>query len=278
MTAPAMQLAEINGAKLELFDNGNQRGDPVMFIHGAGSIECHAILREPRMNEEFRLVHVHRRGYGRSERREGETTLAQEAADCRAALDHLGVERAHFVGESSGGVILLQYALAYPETVASLALLEPALPAVVHQSPELNAAQQRAGELFEAGDRVGAADAFYREICGSDYRELLDPNLPSGWLNQLADDMDAIVFQESPAMDAWQFTRDDAVRIARPVLNVVGGDSRPYFHDCHEIIASWIPHAENVVLPDTRHCILEMNSSGVAGHFADFFSRHRVDR
>jgi pimeloyl-ACP methyl ester carboxylesterase len=274
MSTSTMQLVEIDGVSMELFDLGV--GEPVMFIHGAGSIECHAILRDPRLAENHRLVHIHRRGYGNSQARTGETSVSLEAADCRAALEYLGINRAHIVGESSGGIITLQYALDFPETVQSITLLEPALPAVINSSPELNAALARAGDRFEAGDKVGAVDAFFQEICGPDYRDVMDPNLPTGWMERLADEMDTIVFTESPAMDAWSFTQEEANRLTMPVLNLVGEDSRHYFHECHDIVRNRIPHAENVVLPGTRHCMLEMNPGGVANALLDFFSRHPI--
>ena len=44
-----------------------------------------------------------------------------------ALLRHLGIERAHVVGHSSGGVMALRLALDAPEAVHSLILLEPAL-------------------------------------------------------------------------------------------------------------------------------------------------------
>jgi pimeloyl-ACP methyl ester carboxylesterase len=54
-------------------------------------------------------------------------SLAQQAADCRALLEYLDIERAHVVGHSSGGLIALRLALDAPQVVHSLVLLEPAL-------------------------------------------------------------------------------------------------------------------------------------------------------
>lgn len=42
------------------------------------------------------------------------------AADCLAALDHAGVERAHVVGGSAGGPIAVQLAATHPDRVASI--------------------------------------------------------------------------------------------------------------------------------------------------------------
>ncbi len=46
--------------------------------------------------------------------------LSDMAADAVAVLDHLGVERAHVVGASMGGMIVQTMAIEFPERVASL--------------------------------------------------------------------------------------------------------------------------------------------------------------
>ncbi|MBV9173537.1 MAG: alpha/beta fold hydrolase [Chloroflexi bacterium] len=60
---------------------------------------------EPALTSHSRLVHYHRRGYAGSSRVAAPFSIAQQAADCLAVLRHLGIERAHVVGHSSGGAI-----------------------------------------------------------------------------------------------------------------------------------------------------------------------------
>ena len=65
----------------------------------------------------YRVVRCDMRGFGRS------TTEHVEFAywaDVAALLDHLGVDRAHVVGQSFGGSIALDLALARPACVATL--------------------------------------------------------------------------------------------------------------------------------------------------------------
>ena len=54
-------------------------------------------------------------------------SVVEAAADARALLDHLGIDRAHVVGHSYGGCVALQLALDAPRMVRSLALVEAAL-------------------------------------------------------------------------------------------------------------------------------------------------------
>jgi pimeloyl-ACP methyl ester carboxylesterase len=272
LTMQMMQQTRINGTNFELFDSG--AGDPVMFIHGGGSPECDAILQEPALNGSFRLIHFHRRGYGKSDPADPSSTLAHGAADCRSILEQLGIEKAHLVAESSGGAILLQFALNYPDAIQSLALLEPALLSEIGDTPELAATLERAESLYEEGDRAGAVDAFMQEVAGADYRTRFDQNLPTGWFERLANDADTMFQIEAHQLQSWTFTAEDAARITQPVLNMMGEETRPYFRKCHNLIREWIPHAENVVLPNATHCILETNPSGAAEELASFFMRH----
>src|SRR5687767_4563107 len=121
-----MERARINGTELEYEVAG--RGETVVFIHGALIADAfRPLLREPALAGHHRLVAYDRRGYRGSSRAAGPDSVARQAADCRALLRHLGVERAHVVWHSYGGAVALQLALDAPDVVQSLALLEPAL-------------------------------------------------------------------------------------------------------------------------------------------------------
>src|SRR5262249_34375767 len=128
----------------------------------------------------YRLVRYHRRGYAGSAPVPAPSSIAQQAADGRALLRRLGIERAHVVGHSSGGAIALQLALDAPEGVHSLLFVEPALvdvPSGSLRGEVLGRVLQR----YEAGDKEGAADGFLQWAIGSDYRGWLDRLIPGAY-------------------------------------------------------------------------------------------------
>jgi pimeloyl-ACP methyl ester carboxylesterase len=96
--------------------------------HGSHIADAFApLLLEPVLTERYQLALYHRRGFAGSTHPNGPLSIAQQAADCRAFMGQVGLQCAHIVGHSYGGAIALQLALDAPESVHSLALLEPAL-------------------------------------------------------------------------------------------------------------------------------------------------------
>ena len=155
-----------------------------------------------------RLVRYHRRGYAGSSRVAAPFSIAQQAADCLALLRHLGIERAHVVGHSSGGIVALRLALDVPEVVHSLVLLEPAL-LDVPSGPQMGEVLGPVLQRYGAGDKEGAVDSFLRWAIGPDYRTWLDPTIPGAY-DQMVADADTFFGVELPSLQEWYLTREDA--------------------------------------------------------------------
>ena len=165
----------------------------------------------------------------------GQSAVQSRSASCRLPplLGHLGIERAHVVGHSSGGVIALRLALDAPELVHSLILLEPAL-LDVPSGALLAEALGPVLEQYGAGDKEGAADSFLRWAIGPDYRGWLDRLIP-GAFQQLVADADTFFGVEHPSLQEWHFTRDDARAITQPVLGVFGAESASIWPGWNEV-------------------------------------------
>ena len=271
-----MQRVNLNGADLEYEVQGS--GEPLLLIDGSILADVYFPLRaEPPIANHYRVISYHRRGFAGSSRASIPFTIAQQAADGRALLQHLGIPRAHIAGHSYGAAIAMQWALDAPTAIQSLALFEPPLVASIPSGPafwEGVAAVRQ--QLYDPGDKVGAIDAFLTAVVGANYRQLIEQYLPPGALELAVTDLDTFFQVELPALQQWRVTAEDARRIHQPVLSVVGTMTDPVFRESHALVKQWIPQAEELVVPQATHALQFMNPSAVADGLARFLARHKL--
>lgn len=93
-------------------------GAPIVLIQGANLPMEMWDAQVEFFATEFTVVRYDVRGFGGSGPRDG--VPYQSHADLKALLDHLRIERAHLIGLSLGGRIAVDFALTYPDRVASL--------------------------------------------------------------------------------------------------------------------------------------------------------------
>ena len=104
-------------------ETGGGPATPILFLHGVGSdksvwhpqLAAFAVTR--------RAIAIDYPGYGESEPHEG-ATRDDFARAALAALDALGIERAHICGLSLGGVVAIAMHALAPERCASLILAD----------------------------------------------------------------------------------------------------------------------------------------------------------
>jgi proline iminopeptidase len=122
-SSSTLPFATINGTELFYISTGT--GIPCLVMHGGLGVD-HTYLHpwlDP-LGDRFRLVYYDHRGNGRSGRPSLSTlTLSQLAADADALRSHLDVEQVAVLGHSFGGLIALEYALAYPHRLSHLILV-----------------------------------------------------------------------------------------------------------------------------------------------------------
>src|SRR5205085_1051506 len=84
---------------------GRRDGSPVLLIQGLGVDHRGWALQRGAFGRHHRCIALDNRGTGHSDAPPGPYDLARMAKDAIAVLDAVGVERAHVVGASMGGVI-----------------------------------------------------------------------------------------------------------------------------------------------------------------------------
>jgi 3-oxoadipate enol-lactonase len=111
-----------DGTRLYYVDAGRPDREPVLLVQGLGVDHRGWILQRPRFQRRYRCLLPDNRGVGRSDRPSGPYDLEVMAADLVAVLDHAGIDSAHVVGASMGGVLAQILAVRHPERVRSLTL------------------------------------------------------------------------------------------------------------------------------------------------------------
>jgi len=98
-------------------------GEPLLLIQGMSGHSLH--WGEPLLSDlerDFDLITIDNRGTGDSPRVDAPFTIAEMADDAAAVLDELGIESAHVLGISMGGMIAQELVLRHPDKVRTLAL------------------------------------------------------------------------------------------------------------------------------------------------------------
>src|SRR5215210_4168058 len=173
-----MQSVNVNGVDLEYEATG--AGEPVLLVSPVLADGFLPLLAEPALTDRYRLIRYHKRGWLGSTHTPPPVSIADHAGDAAALLDHLGVQRAHIAGHSSGAAVAVQLALDHPEYVHTLMLLELSLLCL----PSGEAFLTQAEPVFEAytsGDHAGALAMFMSAVSGLEWercRALLEDSVP----------------------------------------------------------------------------------------------------
>ncbi|MCE8001997.1 alpha/beta fold hydrolase [Billgrantia ethanolica] len=104
--------------ELNFQDSGGE-GTPLIVVHGLLGSADNWRSHVKQWQEQRRVVAVDLRNHGRSPHAEG-MSYGEMAEDLLALMDRLGIDRAHLLGHSMGGKVVISVARMAPQRVASL--------------------------------------------------------------------------------------------------------------------------------------------------------------
>ena len=119
------KMLMIGPRRLMYADEGS--GLAVLILHGARSFEGQWDWQMDRLIEAgYRAIYPHRAGRLDSDPHEGPLSLAKDARDAFALLDHLGVEKFVVMGHSQGAFVAQQVLLCQPGRVRGVVSVDSA--------------------------------------------------------------------------------------------------------------------------------------------------------
>ena len=221
---------------------------PLIFIHGTGGDAASWDAVAPLLSSRYRVIAYDRRGYGRPH--------AAHAEDARAVLDERAPgEAAYVVGSSSGAIIALHLALAYPARVRALALAEPPLWARKAFDLGMLAGMMTFGFHAARGDKRAAAASFIRTVTryrdGGNGFDALAPAMQSSRLDH-ADD----VLAELRIGTGEDLTLERLRAIRCPATLLLGTRSAPLFARAGDKLAAALPQLRTISIERAGHLMM----------------------
>ena len=242
---------------------GERTAPPVVFLHGLGMDNMASFYYTvagavAKTGAEAVLYDL--RGHGDSERPRTGYTMEDSVADLAGLLDELKITGpVHLVGNSYGGTIALDFAVFYPERVASIVLIE------AHFNVE-GWAEQIAAERARVADVVA---------------EMGEENLQA-WIRRfgrkvvrMMDALTDLANHTSFYPDLTQARPIPADRLRAltcPIRAVYGehSDVPDYERQLHDLL----PHASVTVVPDVGHSVLMDATPAVRQIVVDWLAQH----
>ena len=198
----------------------------------------------PVLGDRYQVLRVDARGQGRSPLPDGYVwTIERFVDDAIAVLDHLGIERVHWVGASGGGIVGQAAAIRCPERIRSLSLIAT--------TPRFRGPADFEGWLAPL-DRGDVVEFLSRDV---ERRFGLDDPARTAWIiGELARTPGSV----AASLHRWVRTVDltpDLGRIACPALVVTGERDTLTDLDDAGLLARGIPHARLEVVRGLPHNI-----------------------
>lgn len=221
-------------------------GTPLLLVQGLGYGRWGWDPVVPGLAERFHVLTFDNRGIGESDKPPGPYTAREMARDALQVLDEAGLERAHVVGASLGGMIAQEVAAAAPERVGRLVLCSttPGGPDAVPM-PEVTV------RLFAEAATLSPEDALRRFV-----QNALGAEAP----HELVDEIYARRLENPPDPAGWQaqaaagttFPGVDGA-ITAPTLVIHGTDDNVVDHRNADVLAARIAGARVELIPGGGH-------------------------
>jgi pimeloyl-ACP methyl ester carboxylesterase len=241
-------MATLRAGGLELFYEVRGTGDPILGIHGSPSSCAFWEDAAEALAALGACVVYDRRGFGRSSWTEPPLTvdLDDHLDDVVALLAEVGGGPAVVIGRSTGGLIALALAVAHPDLVRALVLLEPAVFAI-HPEAQAWASRLREDVLTRAGDDPGSAA-----------RTVIELALGHGTWDAFPDEVQELFATGGGAVLAemrgrgldlseqpWLPSAVELASVSQPTLVLSGESSFPAARAVDECLVAALPHARH---------------------------------
>ena len=255
------QLIETSNGTLQVLDQGNRQGSPIVLIH------CYTCSMHwwddlaPLLERDHRVIRVDLLGHGGSEKPGGGYSMQDQASAVAEALAKLGVVDATVVGHSLGGTVATALAVQSPRLASRVVIID--------QAPDDSTAHTSLSEHAGHWPLIGPALARLTQIAPASlvrnqYEQAFAPgfSISAGFENpdQVVDDLRAMTYTAfDHSSDAeLDYVHEEPLdeRLAAihvPLLVIFGAEDQIY--DAQDAIARYaaVPGAQTHLIEGAGH-------------------------
>jgi 3-oxoadipate enol-lactonase len=235
------RVTTADGKAIGIDETGGGDAIPIIFLHGVGSDKRVWAPQLEHFGRTRRSIAFDYPGYGESDRAARGTTRDDFAAAILAAMEALGVERAHVCGLSLGGVVAIAINHAAPKRCASLVIADSF------------ATHPDGKSIYE---RSVAASRSMRELAAARTPVLLAPGASEALHQEVRETMASIdpeAFRIGAEAVWLADQRDRAMEIKVPTLVLVGEEDEVTPPELSHDLVDMVPGAELHTLAGAGH-------------------------
>lgn len=243
------------GAIEMAYEEHGSGGRPFVLVHGfTGSGDDFADVTSE-LAAHGRTLVPDQRGHGHSSKPGDGYTLDQLTADLAGFLDETGVERCDLLGHSLGGMVALRFALAHPDRLASLVLMDTAARAHVSDRAWGVGFFGKAMRRVPPGLLWRLARASQRRLPEPMRRAAQEMGPERYWerLRVKLEAMDPLAYEALMRAVFFQLPMTERLHEIRcPTTVVVGAEDQAFLQPSREL-ADGIPDAKLIVIDGAHH-------------------------
>ena len=261
-----MPKAYVNGININYKVEG--QGEPLILVMGFTGTQGLWFFQTRAFKKYYKVVTFDNRGVGKTDKPSEPYTVKTMADDTIGLMDHLGIDKAHILGWSMGGVIAQEIAINYPERVGKLSLAAtfPGLPSYaerVGEMAEIASEALKAWGLREdfSEDDITSLDtvAFLSRIIALAFNSRLYRMISILIAKPYARWVGSKNIMGHMKAHIGSSTLDRLDTIEAPTLVIVGTEDKAAAPSGSEVMASRIPNAKLVKLEGGAHgYVMEM--------------------
>ena len=287
-------IAEVNDINIWWEDFGNSSDPSVLLIMGANANAMQWTLEfiNPLVSAGFHVIRFDNRDVGKStwlttepsfKLEEGSMVtgevsynLEDMAQDAVSLLEHLGIEKAHIVGASMGGMITQVIGLDHPNKALSLTPIMSTPGAGLEDenlSPPTESLMQGLMKSMEhnmKGEYLEGLVCIYRELTGSRYP--FDEEKFREGAKAIMDHGHNPFPGHGAAVSSSPHRKDRLKEISLPTLVIHGTEDAILPFDHGQALADGIPNAQLMVLEGVGHEIPEQITEQITSRMIEHFN------